>query len=72
MLWTYIIVYDNVYYHIYQKTARYTLLIIMCIKTAHALLLYMLIINPHNIMWGQFDPRGSFPCTVQKPPASQF
>ena len=29
-------------------------------------------LNPHNTVWGQFDPRGSFPCAAQKPSASQF
>ena len=29
-------------------------------------------INPHNTVWGQFNPIGLFPCTALKPPASQF
>ena len=29
-------------------------------------------VNPHNTVWGQFDPGGSFPCSAQKPLASQL
>ena len=50
---------------------------IKCIDTSSATVaangeLWTLGFNPHNTMWGQFDPGGSCPCAAQNPSASQF